>query len=90
MAALKITINREGMIEMLKSEDTARALTTAAEGIAGRVRLPARHQGRVPVRVNAPHMARFSAASSVSLAHAAGLPIEAKYGSLRRAAGGGA
>lgn len=82
----RIRLDHAGIAEMLKSGPVAAAVADIAEAVAAEARSDAavaRHG--VPVKVN--HYTTDRAASSVTLAHPAGLGIEAKHGTLTRAAG---
>lgn len=82
---VKITLDHGGMAEMLKSGPVAGAVRDRAEFTAADARSNGSVQRHgVPVEVRSYTTDR--AASSVTLAHAAGLPIEAKYGVLTSAA----
>lgn len=84
MAGMKIRLDRGGMRAMLQSDEVAAAVSDVADGVMANVDLPPQHAHRVDVEVDTYTTDR--AAAAVTLAHAGGLGIEAKYGVLARAA----
>ena len=82
--AQKLRLDSAGIAEMLRSADVALAISEAAEGVAGSVHEVAHGGEVVPVRVD--EYTTDRAAAGVTMAHPAGLGIEAKRGSLSRAA----
>ncbi|WIC90160.1 hypothetical protein SEA_VROOMVROOM_10 [Arthrobacter phage VroomVroom] len=82
--AAKIKLDKAGMTAMLKSGEVLAEVSSAASNVAGNINETA---GDEPVEVlSGPHMHSDRAAAHVTLAHAAGLNIEAKRGTLARAA----
>lgn len=84
MAFANIKLDSGGMRAMLSSGPVAAAINSLAQSVASSIDVEA-HDGPVPVRVG--QYTTDRAAASVSLAHPAGLPLEAKYGVLAKAAG---
>jgi len=84
MAASKLRLDRPGIVEMLRSAGVAAAIEGAAESVARNVSESARNGDPIPVKVGTYVTDR--AAAGVTMAHPAGLGIEAKRGSLSRAA----
>lgn len=86
MARARIRLDHPGMAEMLRSGEVADAVSGLAESVAGHARADAaitRHGADVVVA----DYTTDRAATSVTIAHAAGIGIEAKHGPLTRAAG---
>ncbi|WGH21359.1 hypothetical protein SEA_EMOTION_10 [Arthrobacter phage Emotion] len=82
--AAKIKLDRAGMAAMLKSGPVAAEIADAADDVASRIYEDASGE---PVEVlSGGHMHSDRAAAHVTLAHPAGLRIEAKRGTLARAA----
>lgn len=80
-------IDPDGIAELLKDPMLATAIHTLAEEIADNVRNEGRtvgHGDELPVKVD--DYVTDRAASSVTLAHPAGLAVQAKHGSLTKAA----
>jgi hypothetical protein len=80
----KIKLNSAGIAAMLQSDEVSVAVTGLAESVMANVALPAPHNSRMDVEVDSYTTDR--AASAVTIAHAGGLGVEAKYGVLGRAA----
>lgn len=81
-----VKLDHKGMAEMLKSGEVASVIAATAESVASAARAEeAVERNNVPVETRSYTTDR--AATAVSLAHPAGVPIEGKYGSLTRAAG---
>lgn len=83
---LKISLDRDAIVTILKSEGTSGALQNAAEAIAGALPPIETHSGTAHVDV-ATHEAKLSAAASVTIVHPGAEALEAKHGYLRKAAG---
>ncbi len=83
--APKIRLDRAGMAAMLKSSGVALEVEIAAEDVASRIHEDT-HDGPAPVEVTTGTTDR--AVARVTITHAAGLALEAKYGALTRAAQG--
>lgn len=86
MSARRVKLDHRGIAEVLKSAEVAARLSelaTAVEASASADDSVVRHG--VPVKVESYETDR--AAVAVTLAHAGGLGIEAKHGTLSRAAG---
>lgn len=84
----RVKLDHAGIAEILKSSEVAAEMSTLAEAVASNVREDAsiqRHGLEATVKVDLYTTDR--AASSVTIAHPAGLGIQAKHGSLSRAAG---
>jgi hypothetical protein len=84
MAVTKLRLDRPGIAEVLQSAAVAAVIEGAAQSAAGNVSETARNGDAIPVKVSTYTTDR--AAAAVTLAHPAGLGIEAKRGSLSRAA----
>ena len=82
--ANKLRLDRAGMAEMLKSAGLARDVEAAAQRVAANVGEVSTHDGPVPATVSTYTTDR--AAAAVSIAHPAGIGLEAKYGVLAKAA----
>ena len=83
---MKLDLDRGALVDLLKGGFGQSVVAEAAADVAGNVNAPDVHSDG-PIRVTtATHEAKFSAAASVSLAHPAGLGIEAKYAPLAKAA----
>lgn len=83
--ARRIRLDHAGMAQMLKSDEVASAIGALAEGVASALREDAAVQRHaVPVEVE--RYTTDRAAAAVLLKHPAGLPIQAKHGSVTRAA----
>lgn len=81
-----IRLNSDGIEEVLKSDEVRSAIEDAALEIGVAVEAsPEAQRNGVPVTVDTYETDR--AAAEVVMAHAAGLPIEAKHGTLIRSAG---
>lgn len=84
--AMTVRLDHGGMAEMLKSAPVAGAVRALAESVAAKARAhPSVTRHGVPVEVTSYTTDR--AACAVTLAHSAGMPIQAKYGALTQAAG---
>ena len=82
-----LKLDHGGMAQMLKSGEVAAVIASLAAEVATAAGAEESVQrNAVPVETRSYTTDR--AASAVSLAHPAGLPIEGKYGPLTRAAGG--
>lgn len=82
-------LDHAGMAEILLSDGIRHAVHDAAEQVAARVRGDSAIQRNELVdEVEVEDYTTDRAASSVTITHAAGLGIEAKHGTLSRAAGG--
>lgn len=84
--ALTVKLDHGGIAAVLKSAEVAAAVREMADEVAANATSDdavLRHE--VPVRVT--DYTTDRAASAVTLAHPAGVPIEAKHGVLTRAAG---
>lgn len=82
-------LDHAGMAEILLSDDVRIAVHDAAETVAARVRGDAAIvRNDLTDSVEVADYTTDRAASSVTITHAAGLGIEAKHGTLSRAAGG--
>lgn len=82
---MKIRLDHGGIEEVLKSEGVAESVREHAEQKAAEVRAHpsvSEHVGSDRVKVE--DYVTDRAASAVVIAHAAGLPIQAKYGVLTR------
>lgn len=87
MTASKVRLDSAGVAAVLKSAAVAATVTAAAEQVAGQVRsqgVTVAHGEDLPVVVNSYVTDR--AAASVTLAHPAGLAVQAKHGALTAAA----
>lgn len=82
--AARLRLDHPGIAEVLKSAPVASLIELAAESVASNVDEHAR-DGQ-PIRVLVETYTTDRAAAAVTMAHPAGLPIEAKRGSLARAA----
>jgi hypothetical protein len=83
--APKIRLDRGGMAAMLKSAGVASAVEAAAESTFSNVGAVEAHDGQVvPVEVTTGTTDR--AIARVTLLHAAGLGLQAKHGTLTKAA----
>lgn len=81
----KVRLDRLGVLTVLKSQPVAVAVSSLAENVGENARLDApilRHAA--PVKVE--HYVSDRAASAVVITHPGGLGIQAKYGTLTRAA----
>lgn len=86
MPAVRIRLDHPGIAEVLNSAEVAAAIAGLAASVAANARSDgAVARNGVPVEVSTYTTDR--SAASVALAHPAGLAIEAKHGSLIRAAG---
>jgi hypothetical protein len=84
--ATTVRLDHGGMAEILKSGPVAAAVRAMAQTVAGNAKAhPSVTRHGVPVEVTAYTTDR--AACAVTLAHSAGMPIQAKYGALTQAAG---
>lgn len=82
---MKLRLDHRGMEEVLKSVEVAAEVEALADEVAANAREDdAVVRNEVEVRVSTYETDR--AAAAVTLADPAGLPIEAKHGSLTRAA----
>jgi hypothetical protein len=87
VARVRIRLDSGGIAEVLKSAKVASAVGSLAEGVAAAVRADAAVQrNALPVEVD--RYTTDRAAAAVTITHPAGLPVEAKHGSLTRAAAG--
>jgi hypothetical protein len=80
-----IKIRRPGVVEMLKSPQVRKEISSLAEAIASEVRNDEpilRHQAEVKVE----EYTTDRAASAILIKHPVGMGIQAKYGTLTRAA----
>ena len=82
--AARLRLDHAGIEEMLKSAEVAGVIDDAAAAVASGVSETARDGQAVPVEVDSYTTDR--AAAGVTMAHPAGLGIEAKRGTLSRAA----
>ena len=83
--ATKIRLDRGGMAAMLKSSGVASAVLAAAHATESAVGAVVAHDGQVvPVEVTPAVTDR--ALARVTLMHAAGLGLQAKHGTLTKAA----
>jgi hypothetical protein len=81
-----LRLDHGGMAEMLSSGPVAGAVQALAETTAGNARShPSVTRHGLPVEVTSYTTDR--AACAVTLAHPAGMPIQARYGALTQAAG---
>lgn len=87
MARVKIKLDHGGMREMLQSEDVRAELAERAEAVADTVRA---HQSivRNEMPVGRDSHTTDRAVESVSIEHAGGIAVQAKYGVLTDAAAG--
>ncbi|AUG30362.1 MULTISPECIES: hypothetical protein [Microbacterium] len=85
MSATKLRLDRAGIIELLKGPVGRGAVTAAADAVKRNVGTPTASGKPVDVRVGA-FETRITAAASVTLAHPAGIAMEAKHGYLGKAA----
>lgn len=81
---MKIKLDHAGIGAMLRSPEVAAAIGAQTSAVRGNVTLPAHHADRMPVKTESYTTDR--AAGAVTIAHAGGLGVEAKYGVLVRAA----
>lgn len=92
---VKVKLNRGGMATMLNSSEVTEATREQAEAIATRARMAdtvQRHSAPVVVESYTARGGRLASprtAFAVMIDHWGGKGIEAKYGVLSRAAGGG-
>ena len=86
MARNQLRLDSPGILEMLQSSDVALVIAEAAESVASGVRETAHGGETIPVVVD--EYTTDRAAAGVTMAHAAGIGMEAKHGSLSRAAEG--
>jgi hypothetical protein len=87
MPRLRIELDRAGVAEMAKG----RELQALVRGIADQVANNARNQGHTvesgdPLPVEVTSTVTDRARANVTITHAAGLPMQAKYGVLTKAA----
>ncbi len=75
-------LDYKGVGELLKSDEIAKAVNAAAAAIAAIVDVGSVTEAQVTVR----EYTTDRRAAAVSIAHPAGLAIEAKYGALAKAA----
>lgn len=86
MTRSDIRLDHAGIAAVLKSSGMAALVASAAEGVASSARQApelARHEARVEVSTGTTDRA----AASVTIAHPGGLGMQAKHGTLTRAAG---
>lgn len=86
---VKVTLDSAGMEEMLKSAPVAAAVMAEAEKVANAVRADPnvlRHEMQDDV-ITGP-LTTDRAVAYITIAHAGGMGMEAKHGTLSRAAGG--
>lgn len=83
MAYANIRLDHDGIADVLKGQAIRSLVDTAAASVASGITATI-SSGRVPVTVGSHTTDR--AAASVTIAHPAGLAIEAKHGALVRAA----
>lgn len=81
MARSRITLDHEGLAEILKSDEVAGIVGRAAERTAGKVRSASTIQ-RHGAEVVVDHYTTDRAAASVTIKHPGGRNMEAKYGTL--------
>jgi hypothetical protein len=81
---VKVRLDSPGILEMLQSEDVALAVEELAETVASSIDETARNGDPIPVRTGS--FTSDRAGASVTLAHPAGIGLEAKYGTLSTAA----
>lgn len=81
--ARKLRLDHPGIAEMLRSAEVAGVIDSAASAVASGVSETSRNGTSIPVVVDSYTTDR--AAAGVTMAHVAGLGIEAKRGSLARA-----
>lgn len=93
MAAPKVTLNHAGMAELLKSGEMQALVEKAAEEIAQNVRDQGimvgafkGGAGEIPLPVTVSKTTTDRAHASVTLAHPAGIAVQAKHGALTKAA----
>lgn len=80
-------LDPKGLEELLKSKEIVVAVENAANAIAGNVDLGSVTEARIDVRSSiTDDMKMNRARSAVTIAHPAGLSMEAKHGTLRKAA----
>jgi hypothetical protein len=84
MASRKVKLDSPGIAEILKSAEVASEVAEAAYSVADYADHTTQAGVEIPVEVDTYTTDR--AAAGVTLAHPAGLGIEAKYGVLARAA----
>lgn len=85
MAGPKIRLDHAGIAEVLRSEEVHTVIDGYADRTAGAALMdPA--TVRIDIDVDVDSYTTDRAAASVTLAHPAGVPVEAKYGVLTRAA----
>lgn len=92
---MQLRLDRVGMSQVLSGAGVTAAVTQRARGVASVASSnPAVAGNGIPVAVDTftftrggPRFRSPRAGASVTLKHAAGLPVEAKYGVLARAAG---
>lgn len=84
MARTKLRLDSPGILEVLKSADVASLVADTADSVASNVSETVRSGEPLPVKVATYTTDR--AAAGVTLAHPAGLGMEAKHGSLSKAA----
>lgn len=81
---MKVKLDHAGIEEVLKSAPVAREVHAHAERRAERVRAHPKVQEHAPDAVQVEDYTTDRAASAVVIAHAAGLPLQAKYGVLTK------
>jgi hypothetical protein len=81
----KFELDHDGIAELLKGGQIRALVDEAAQSVASNVTDVEVSDGEAPVVVDSYTTDR--AAASVTLAHAAGLALQAKHGTLTRAAG---
>lgn len=95
MARNTVRLNSRGIAEVAKSSEVAREITALAERVADNVRGQGIQVEGVPGNIALPvevtsttttDMRLNRAKSYVTLAHAAGLAVQAKHGALTKAA----
>jgi hypothetical protein len=82
--ALTIRLDSGGIGEMLRSDGVRGVIDSLAESVAGNVNESSSNGDSIPVEVSSYTTDR--AAAGVTMAHPAGLALEAKYGPLAKAA----
>lgn len=83
--AAKVRLDHKGILDMLKSDDVRAEIDSYAERIHEIV-ANADEVTRNAAPTDVKHYTTDRAAAAVTIVHAAGLAIQAKYGTLTRAA----
>lgn len=87
---VKITLDHQGIRAILQSDEVAADVHDAAEEVARRLAgHPSIVRNELEGKIEVEDYITDRAVSSVTITHAAGKGIQAKYGALTQAAGGG-